>query len=95
MSSNFTPRKTVCPITSVDEFNRNAEALEVVIRTTSGKELYVGRMEAKEFSTLSLGWNASDKATVPVGPVPVKVQIGVNVTVIGSKEIKREGQAAA
>ena len=42
----------------------------------------------KQFSTGSLGWNISAKFTPIIDGEPVKVQIGLNLTVVGSKEMK-------
>ena len=44
--------------------------------------------EPKEFSTGSFGWYLSGKATVMVDGKPVQVQVGANLTIIGSKESK-------
>ncbi len=41
----------------------------------------------KEFSTGSLGWFVGDKIVVNVGGQPVTVQVGINLTVVGSKSI--------
>jgi hypothetical protein len=42
--------------------------------------------EVKEFSTRSLGWFLNGKTKVKVGNEEVRVQIGLNLTIIGSKE---------
>ena len=72
--------KTVCAV-SRDEFREHAKDLPVQI---DGINLTA---EAKEFSTKSLGWNASEKREIPLNGKTVKVQIGLNVTIIGSKEL--------
>lgn len=41
----------------------------------------------KHFSTGSIGWYAGDKIVVTVDGVPVKVQVGITLTVVGSKEL--------
>jgi len=68
-----------CPV-SRDDFRNKTEAVTVVI---NGVE-----MEAmpKEFSTGSFGWYLTGKTYLPVGEKKVNVQIGLNLTVIGSKE---------
>ena len=43
--------------------------------------------EVKEFSTGSLGWNLNGKITLKVGDTLVTCQCGVNLTVVGSKEL--------
>jgi hypothetical protein len=45
--------------------------------------------DPKEFSTGSLGWYCNGKLTVVVNGVLCKVQIGLNLTVVGSKELPR------
>lgn len=44
--------------------------------------------EVKEFSTGSYGWNINGKATIKVGDVAVPVQVGLNLTVVNSKNDK-------
>ena len=70
--------KTACPVTR-DVFFKKAQPLNVEINNIPMTA------EPKEFSTGSLGWYLNGKATVKVGDTPVTVQIGMNVTVIGSK----------
>lgn len=43
----------------------------------------------KEFESGSLGYYLGDKITLMVDGVPVKVQVGLNMTVVGSKELPR------
>ena len=79
--------KTVCTTTRT-YFRENAKPLCVTITDAEGKVVYKGYATAKEFSTGSMGWNISDKANVPVGPIECpKVQLGLNMTVVGSKEL--------
>lgn len=75
--------KTTCPVTRA-EFLKNAKAVEIVI---AGVPLMA---EVKEFSTGSLGWYLNGKTTVRIGDKPVSVQIGLNLTVVGSKELPKE-----
>ena len=50
----------------------------------------------KEFSTGSLGWYLNGKTTIDVGGTPVSVQIGMNLTIVGSKELPKDaGHGAA
>jgi hypothetical protein len=42
----------------------------------------------KEFSTGSLGWYGQGKIVMDINGVAVQVQVGVNLTVVGSKEAK-------
>jgi hypothetical protein len=46
--------------------------------------------EVKEFSTGSLGWYLNGKSTIKVGEKLVTVQIGMNLTIVGSKELPKE-----
>jgi len=72
--------KTSCPITRA-EFRELAKPVEVVI---GGVPLTA---DVKEFSTGSLGWYLNGKVTLKVGDRPVTVQIGMNLTIVGSKEL--------
>ena len=45
--------------------------------------------DVKEFSTGSLGWYLNGKTIVKVGDKPVTVQIGLNMTIVGSKELPK------
>jgi hypothetical protein len=51
--------------------------------------------DVKEFSTGSLGWYLSGKTSVSIGGTPVSVQIGLNLTIVGSKELPQEVEAPA
>ena len=80
-------KKTSCPITRA-EFAQHAKPVEVQI----GDKKYTAA--PKEFSTGSLGWNINDKITLDIGGKLVTVQIGMNLTVVGSKDLpKSEGAA--
>jgi hypothetical protein len=82
-------KKTSCPINRA-EFARDAKPVEVQI----GDKKYTA--VPKEFSTGSLGWNINDKITLDIGGKLVTVQIGMNLTVVGSKDLpKAEGTPAA
>jgi hypothetical protein len=72
-------RDHVCPI-SREQFRAKARPIKVVI---DGKEL---EAEVKEFSTGSLGWFVSGKIMLEVAGVRVPVQVGLNLTIVGSKE---------
>ncbi|MCS6913943.1 MAG: hypothetical protein RMK29_14385 [Myxococcales bacterium] len=71
--------KTTCPLTRA-EFKEKAEPISIDVGGT--------RMvaEPKEFATGSFGWYVSGKATLLVDGKPVQVQVGANLTIIGSKE---------
>ena len=74
--------KSTCPVTRND-FREHAQAVEVVI---NGVPMMA---EVKEFSTGSLGWYLNGKSTIKIGDKPVSVQIGMNLTIVGSKELPK------
>lgn len=78
--------KTTCPITR-SEFRNKALPVSVTI----GDREY--KAQPKEFSTNSLGWNINDKVTIEIGGKPVTVQIGMNLTIVGSKELPHDEAA--
>jgi hypothetical protein len=79
---SFTTRKTECPI-SREDFLAAAKAVEVVINGVPTLA------EVKEFSTGSFGWHHGDKLTIRVGDTLVRVQMGLTLTVIGSKDLPK------
>jgi hypothetical protein len=81
-------KKTTCPITRA-QFRTKAKPVKVVIE---GKEQDA---EVKEFSTGSLGWYLNSKITLQVDGVNVPVQIGLNLTIVGSKELPDDAPAPA
>jgi hypothetical protein len=74
--------KSTCPI-SRTQFVEKAEPLKVTI---NGQEQVA---EVKEFSTGSFGWNINAKTVIHVDGKPLSVQIGMNMTVVGSKDAER------
>jgi hypothetical protein len=74
--------KTSCPITRA-EFQGKAKPVPVTIANVPFMA------EVKEFSTGSLGWYLNSKVTLDVGGTPVSVQIGLNLTIVGSKELPK------
>lgn len=80
--------KTTCPV-SRQEFKEKAKPVEVVI---DGNKM-IGA--PREFTTGSLGWNISSKMTLMVGDTAVTVQVGLNLTVVGSKELPKDPAPAA
>jgi hypothetical protein len=47
--------------------------------------------DAREFSTGSVGWYATEKVTVTIGGKEVKCQVGLSLTVVGSKDLPANG----
>jgi hypothetical protein len=80
-------KKTSCPISRA-EFHANAKPQTVTI----GDRQY--QAVPKEFSTGSLGWNINDKLTIDIGGKQVTVQVGMNLTVVGSKDLPKEAGEA-
>jgi len=79
-------KKTSCPITRAD-FHAHAKPVSVVVNNVP---LIA---EVKEFSTGSLGWYLNGKTSIEINGKPVSVQIGMNLTIVGSKDLPRRGAA--
>jgi hypothetical protein len=80
-------KKTSCPI-SREQFRTSAKPVTVTI---NGVPLAA---DPKEFSTGSLGWYLNGKTMIEIDGVPVSVQIGMNLTIVGSKELPKGADAA-
>lgn len=82
------PKKTICPLTR-PEFLEKAQPLNIIIDNMP--------MTAppREFSTGSLGWNLNSKTSMDIGGVKVMVQIGMNITLVGSKDLPGRAPPAA
>jgi len=74
--------KTPCPISRTD-FLEKAEPVKVSI---DGDAMLA---EKREFSTGSFGWYFNGKTVITVAGRALNVQVGVNLTVVGSKEAER------
>lgn len=72
--------KTQCPI-SRSEFRTHAKPLTA---TLAGQTML---LPVKEFSTGSVGWYGNGKLMVEIDGKVVTVQVGVTLTVVGSKEL--------
>ena len=73
-------KKTTCPI-SREQFRAKAKQVPITI---AGQQLAA---DVKEFSTGSLGWYLNGKTNIEIDGVLVAVQIGLNLTIVGSKEL--------
>jgi hypothetical protein len=80
-------KKTVCPISRAD-FSAKAKPVTIKINE---EEIAV---PVKLFSTGSLGWYLNRKIDIDVGGVKVPVQIGLNLTIVGSKELPQDAAPA-
>ena len=74
--------KSPCPVTAA-QFAEKAEALKITI---NGSDMLA---EVKAFSTGSFGWYLNGKTVIMIDGKAVSVQIGMNMTVVGSKEAER------
>lgn len=75
--------KTTCPVTRA-QFVEKATPLKITI---GSQEMLA---EVKEFSTGSFGWYLNGKTVIEIDGKAVSVQIGMNMTVVGSKEASKE-----
>ena len=75
--------KKTCPISRKD-FMTHAKPVTVKV----GEVPMTAAV--REFSTGSLGWYLNGKTSIDVNGVMVDVQIGMNMTVVGSKELPKE-----
>jgi hypothetical protein len=74
--------KSPCPLT-LAQFLEKAEPLKIAI---GGQDMLA---EVKSFSTGSFGWYLNGKTAMTVDGKVVSVQIGMNLTIVGSKEAPR------
>lgn len=82
-------KKTECPVSRA-QFKAKARPVTVVINGQT-----FGANPKRDLDSGSLGYFLNDKITVEIDGVPVKLQIGLNLTVIGSKELPADEAAAA
>ncbi len=73
-------KKTTCPLSRA-EFRDKAKPVTITI----GDVPMV--VPTKEFSTGSFGWYLNGKTVIEIDGKAVPVQLGFNLTVIGSKEL--------
>lgn len=71
-----------CPI-GRQEFLASAAPVKVEINGMPFQAM------VKEFSTGSFGWNLNGKVSIEVDGKPLNCQIGMNLTVVGSKEMPK------
>ena len=80
--------KTVLSLTRTELLKGKPLTLE--LRDQQGNVVYKGYLPVREFSTSSIGFNANSKGDLCIdGQHYVQVQIGANITVIGSKELPK------
>ena len=78
--------KTSCPVTR-QQFVDGAKPIEVTINGN------LMTAHPKEFQTGSLGWYLNGKTEIEVNGVAVTVQVGMNLTIVGSKELPKAATA--
>ncbi|HEV7556663.1 MAG TPA: hypothetical protein VGO00_14460 [Kofleriaceae bacterium] len=76
------PPKTASPV-SLTQFLEKAEPLKITI---NGQDMLA---EVKSFSTGSFGWYLNGKTVISIDGKAVSVQIGMNMTIVGSKDAER------
>jgi hypothetical protein len=74
--------KSASPVTRT-QFLEKAEPVKVNI---NGQDIVADK---REFSTGSFGWYYNGKITITVDGKPLSIQVGLNLTVVGSKEAER------
>jgi hypothetical protein len=80
-------RKSTCPI-SRSQFRAKAKPVSITV----GDVPMVA--PTKEFATGSLGWYLNGKTVIDIDGTPVTVQLGLSLTVVGSKELPPEPEPA-
>ncbi len=81
-------KKTTCAVSRA-QFRSQAKPITVTIGAVPMQA------EVKEFSTGSLGWYLNGKTMVEIDGKAVPVQIGLNLTIVGSKELPKDQADAA
>jgi hypothetical protein len=77
------PPKTTCPISRAD-FLAKAQPLTFELACVPMTA------EPREFSTGSFGWYLNTKAPVSIDGKTLQVQIGMNLIVVGSKDLPKD-----
>jgi len=80
-------RKSTCPI-SRDQFRAKAKPVAITV----GEVPMVA--PTKEFATGSLGWYLNGKTVIDIDGTPVTVQLGLSLTIVGSKELPADPEEA-
>ena len=81
-------KKTTCPI-SREKFRTRARPITITIGDVPTP------VPTKEFSTGSLGWYLNGKTMIEIDGTPVQVQMGLSLTIIGSKELPQDAPTTA
>lgn len=78
--------KKECPV-SLAQFLEEAENIILTFEHKGQKVTLVA--SPKEFSSKSFGWGCNEKTTIMLGKEAVKIQAGINMTVVNSSEAPR------
>jgi hypothetical protein len=76
------PPKTTCPISRAD-FLAKAQPIKILLGD------FPMQGDPREFSTGSFGWYVNGKAPIVVDGKSIQCQVGINITVVGSKELPK------
>ena len=71
-----------CPVSRTD-FTKGSGPILV---TVGDRQLVAS---PKEFATGSFGWYVGEKIVQMINGIPVKVQVGISMVVVGSKELPK------
>ena len=74
--------KSASPVTRT-QFLEKAEPVRINV---NGQDIVADK---REFSTGSFGWYYNGKINITVDGKPLSVQVGLNLTVVGSKDAER------
>jgi hypothetical protein len=80
--------KSASPVSRA-QFLEKAESVKVTI---NGQEIVADK---REFSTGSFGWYYNGKINISVDGKSLSVQVGLNLTVVGSKDASKDGSQEA
>ena len=80
-------KKSTCPV-SRSQFRAKAKPVSITVGDVPMMA------PIKEFATGSLGWYLNGKTVIDIDGTPVMVQLGLTLTVVGSKELPAEPEAA-
>lgn len=81
-------KRKVCPVTR-EQFNDAAKPVKLTLEYDGKTYVFAG--SPREFNTGSLGWNINDKTVLDIDGKPCQAQLGVNLTLTGSKELPGGG----
>jgi len=79
-AANGDIKATKCPVNR-KQFSDHAKPLLIRIGETA---VVAG---VKQFSTGGFGWSINEKIIVDIGGVPCKAQLGLNLSIVGSKHL--------